>query len=291
MVQENPYQSPLEECKSYDSTAIDSPDRSLACLLFSFKGRIRRQTFWIVAVGVQLLVGIAFLFFLDKFGFQSRGALKDAFGAFLMLLLFVSWVWVSLAIRAKRWHDRDKSPFWICINFIPWMGQIWEGIELGFFRGTEGPNRYGPDPTGDIRGQSINQLRENLPIRGKAIELDGTDTTDSNLARLADGWEIEELRLGGTRVTDEGMKLIGKLSNLKLLDLSLTAVSDAGLECLLNLTKLSEIWLGGTRLTDAGLLKLSTLPRLTRIYAMNTSITQDGVTELQSRLPQCEIYH
>jgi hypothetical protein len=47
---------------------------------------------------------------------------------------------------AKRYHDRDKSAWWILICLLPIIGGIWQLIELGCLRGTEGSNDYGPDP-------------------------------------------------------------------------------------------------------------------------------------------------
>ena len=59
----------------------------------------------------------------------------------LALVLF----WSLIAIQVKRWHDRDKSGWWIFINIIPFIG-FWALIENGFLRGTEGKNRFGEDP-------------------------------------------------------------------------------------------------------------------------------------------------
>ena len=54
--------------------------------------------------------------------------------------------WISLAVQVKRWHDRDKSAWWLLMNFVPFIGAIWVLVECGFLRGTEGQNNYGPDP-------------------------------------------------------------------------------------------------------------------------------------------------
>jgi len=54
----------------------------------------------------------------------------------------------SLAVAAKRFHDRDKSGWWILILFIPIIGFIWYLVELGFLPGMPSPNRFGPDPLG-----------------------------------------------------------------------------------------------------------------------------------------------
>ena len=64
-----------------------------------------------------------------------------------ILVLYIPLVWASLAIQVKRWHDVDKSGWWVLINFVPCIGGLWALIENGFFRGTIGPNQFGPDPT------------------------------------------------------------------------------------------------------------------------------------------------
>ena len=55
--------------------------------------------------------------------------------------------WIGLALAVKRWHDRDKSGWWVLINLIPLIGWIWSFVEVGCLRGTVGPNQYGADPT------------------------------------------------------------------------------------------------------------------------------------------------
>jgi uncharacterized membrane protein YhaH (DUF805 family) len=47
---------------------------------------------------------------------------------------------------AKRCHDRDRSGWFQLISLIPLIGSIWLLVEVGFLRGTPGPNRFGPDP-------------------------------------------------------------------------------------------------------------------------------------------------
>ena len=54
--------------------------------------------------------------------------------------------WISFAISAKRWHDRDKSGWYNLLVLVPFAGPIWFLTECGFLRGTVGPNRFGPDP-------------------------------------------------------------------------------------------------------------------------------------------------
>jgi uncharacterized membrane protein YhaH (DUF805 family) len=55
-------------------------------------------------------------------------------------------VWPGIAVGAKRFHDRGKSGWFLLIFLIPALGLLWLLIELGFFRGTVGHNRFGPAP-------------------------------------------------------------------------------------------------------------------------------------------------
>jgi uncharacterized membrane protein YhaH (DUF805 family) len=55
----------------------------------------------------------------------------------------------GIAVAARRLHDVDRSGWWLLLNFIPLIGWI---VLLVWFctRGTEGPNRFGPDPMGSV---------------------------------------------------------------------------------------------------------------------------------------------
>ena len=52
----------------------------------------------------------------------------------------------ALAVSVKRWHDRDKSGWWVLLNLLPVIGWLWALIDNGFLRGSVGPNRFGEDP-------------------------------------------------------------------------------------------------------------------------------------------------
>ena len=113
---------------------------SMSWFLFSFDGRIGRQSFWcaypvIFFFGLMLSVAIELIK-------ESR----NMNGLFIVGILTLILLWPSLAIQVKRWHDRNKSGNWILLNFIPIIGFLWIIIELGFLKGTEGNNDYGADP-------------------------------------------------------------------------------------------------------------------------------------------------
>jgi uncharacterized membrane protein YhaH (DUF805 family) len=79
-------------------------------------------------------------------------------------------LWIVFATSIKRLHDRDRSGWWIVPFFVlpnfsedlmHWLPHsylrpllhvamlivwIWGLVEMGFLRGTQGTNRFGPDP-------------------------------------------------------------------------------------------------------------------------------------------------
>ena len=116
---------------------------SLKLLLFSFRGRTTRLPFWVVTL-ILIGWGATFQQFMGPYGPENSMTI----GAGLVTLAnFVIVLWVGLAVQIKRWHDRDKSGWWVLLNLIPVIGHIWILIECGVLRGTVGENRFGRELT------------------------------------------------------------------------------------------------------------------------------------------------
>jgi uncharacterized membrane protein YhaH (DUF805 family) len=139
---ENPYAAPQGEIVNEPSAFTPLTWKQI---LFSFEGRIPRRQYW-AATGLFFLVAFAAGLIVPIF--EHAGVL-DASPAWLVLLVPLGFfaVWIGFAVGIKRWHDRDKSGWWVLIGVIPYIGAIWQLIECGCLRGTEGPNRFGGDPT------------------------------------------------------------------------------------------------------------------------------------------------
>jgi uncharacterized membrane protein YhaH (DUF805 family) len=94
---------------------------SVTQLLFSFKGRIRRLHWWVV---VQTLV------------------------------VALAAVMVVLAIAVPK----EQASIWYVLAGAAGIGalmiSIWLFVEIGFLRGTQGQNRFGPDPLGTLRADA-----------------------------------------------------------------------------------------------------------------------------------------
>ena len=104
----------------------------------TFKGRAPRSEFWYWTLfGLLLTIagGIADNALLDD---PSPGL----FGPLISLVLFLP----GLAVSIRRLHDIDYSGWWWWIVFTV-IGII-VLIAWACMKGTNGPNRYGPDPLG-----------------------------------------------------------------------------------------------------------------------------------------------
>ncbi|MCA3423413.1 MAG: DUF805 domain-containing protein [Roseomonas sp.] len=118
---------------------------------FSFNGRISRKTWWIFYFLIPIGINIAATAIEAQFlGFGDAVPDHAGMGSMGMgpigIIAAVGGLWVTLAGQAKRWHDRDKSAWWVLVYFIPLIGWLWSFIVAGFLRGTPGYNRFGPDP-------------------------------------------------------------------------------------------------------------------------------------------------
>ncbi|BEI24456.1 DUF805 domain-containing protein [Vibrio fluvialis] len=139
---------------------------SYQTLLFSFQGRIGRQTYWIWNVCYYLAI-VSVIVLLNRW---LPGLAPYVLPLFMLLILVP-----DLAVTAKRWHDRDKSSWWLLLNVPLVIGRMtvpmgeasmtttpnlldtgislaallcgsWILIECGFLAGSDGDNRFGKAP-------------------------------------------------------------------------------------------------------------------------------------------------
>ena len=77
---------------------------------------------------------------------ERMAAAAGPLAGIVLIVFIVAATWISIAVAVKRYHDRNKSGWWVLIVLVPVIGGLWYLIECGFLRGTAGPNDYGPDP-------------------------------------------------------------------------------------------------------------------------------------------------
>lgn len=139
----------------------------LTCLwkCVDFRGRARRSEFWCYSAFWTLSVAVA----VHQLGAQCSAAMKTGNYAALLgpyasvmvvpVLLLVPFV--SVAVR--RLHDIDVSGWWLVSGAvpIPVVDLFVVGAQVFCFArpGTEGENRYGPDPRQPRRAGMQRDLR------------------------------------------------------------------------------------------------------------------------------------
>ncbi len=133
--------SPYDAPESDISVSAGPTVLSIKEIYLSFEGRIPRKVYWLYGVlglfiGTMLAIGVVF-------GLAS--VLGDWVGV-LAIPVYIMVIWASLAIQVKRWHDRNKSGWWVLIGLIPIVGPIWQLVECGFLEGTPESNQFGPVP-------------------------------------------------------------------------------------------------------------------------------------------------
>ena len=110
---------------------------------FSPEGRVNRKQWWLWLVLPFTVISIL-LGFVDMAtgNYNPESGIGLFSGIFALLSLIP-----AIIVHIKRFHDRDKSGWCVLIVLIPIIGAIWLLIELGFLKGTLGPNRFGPPVT------------------------------------------------------------------------------------------------------------------------------------------------
>jgi uncharacterized membrane protein YhaH (DUF805 family) len=133
-------------------------------LLTDVDGRISRKPYWIWTL-ILIVVELA----LQAVGYSTGGEA-------LAIILDLVMLYPSFVISVKCAHDRDRPSWLVALFFailivlnvlqllglgptdngvstiylaiiIPWsLFGLYLLVELGFLRGTVGPNKYGPDP-------------------------------------------------------------------------------------------------------------------------------------------------
>lgn len=106
------------------------------------QGRVGRQDWWLKYVLVFVVISVVATVLDASLGLTDPEQGVGPISAIAILVM----IYPIIIVNIKRYHDRNKSGWWIFIALIPIVGPIWQLIELGFLRGTTGQNRFGADP-------------------------------------------------------------------------------------------------------------------------------------------------
>ncbi len=116
-----------------------------------FNGRSRRKEYWMFIL-FQVIVIVPAVVMMIAAGAvdDSGGEMSSIAMIFIALIvLFVLAMFIpSLAVQVRRFHDQDKSGWFILLNFIPYIGGLIVFVFM-CLEGTKGENQYGADPKMD----------------------------------------------------------------------------------------------------------------------------------------------
>jgi uncharacterized membrane protein YhaH (DUF805 family) len=129
----------MDSAPTPSSSSPQSPDtESWLWIFLSLRGRLSRRGFWRYGVGGLLLASVYLTLLAGIVGLSRHRA--DLLANLVLLV-------PAVAVSAKRWQDRDRSPWWVLVALIPVVGWLWALLDNGFVRGTPGANRFGPPPS------------------------------------------------------------------------------------------------------------------------------------------------
>jgi uncharacterized membrane protein YhaH (DUF805 family) len=106
-----------------------------------FSGRSRRKEYWFFVLGV--FIAAIVLSIIERIAGLS-GMVGGVYGP-LTTILLLGVIIPSIAVQVRRFHDQDKSGWFVLLSLIPFIGAIIVLVFM-FLEGTKGPNRFGPDP-------------------------------------------------------------------------------------------------------------------------------------------------
>jgi uncharacterized membrane protein YhaH (DUF805 family) len=120
----------------------------------TFSGRASRSEcwwfqlfYWLVLIGLGILAALA----AGSDGQDGPSSMLIAVGI-IAGLFALAMLLPQLSLTVRRFHDRNISGWWylalFIANLIPYLNVV-AGLAIlviTVLRGTEGPNRFGPDP-------------------------------------------------------------------------------------------------------------------------------------------------
>ncbi len=116
-----------------------------------FSGRSRRKEYWMFVLGcliAAVVIGIVEgILGINQMVGGVYGPITTLFGLGVIV--------PSIAVQVRRFHDQDKSGWFVLLALIPFIGSI-AVIVFMCLEGTKGENRFGADPKGQALDGTFN---------------------------------------------------------------------------------------------------------------------------------------
>ncbi|WP_288831822.1 DUF805 domain-containing protein [uncultured Megasphaera sp.] len=109
----------------------------MGAFLFSSRGRVNRKPYIISMIILGIVTGF--------FSCLSEGAEDIVIVSLVSVIVICLCSIVSILLTIRRFHDLNRSGWYTLLGFIPIVNFV-VSLYLLCKRGTEGENKYGPDP-------------------------------------------------------------------------------------------------------------------------------------------------
>ncbi len=96
-------------------------------------GRAGRTEFWLFTLVISAIVLVPAYIIFEAYSDVARRYVEIS--AIIIL-------WPLLAVQVRRWYDRNKSGWWVLMNFVPVIGFFWVLNENGFLAGINEDNLF-----------------------------------------------------------------------------------------------------------------------------------------------------
>lgn len=103
--------------------------------VLSFEGRMNRKPYLLIPI----LFNLVQLLVISLIG--GEGLLPRVIDIFIVV--------VSLSFHVRRAHDLELSGWWCLLLLVPLINIVFV-LYMTFAKGTDGPNKYGPDPLAEL---------------------------------------------------------------------------------------------------------------------------------------------
>ncbi len=116
-------------------------DFTVRWALFSFKGRIARQSFWLGALFIIAVQGLI----LARLISTNEEGTSSLMWSFMLLISWPLSIWMGLALAVKRLHDINLNALFAAVIFIPLLSTVLL-LALAFIPSYQDTNAYGASP-------------------------------------------------------------------------------------------------------------------------------------------------
>ena len=104
-----------------------------------FSGRARRKEFWLFNLTCLIIILLSF-----GIGYYLNSIDMNIYPGFFTVFFVLILTLPTLAVSIRRLHDTNRSGWWYFLLMFP-GGMIFLYV-ICCFKGTRGPNKFGPDP-------------------------------------------------------------------------------------------------------------------------------------------------